>query len=129
MEPWCLDVERLAALDPRKLDCPQFVCAPFSLIGNAGSPQAISSLTPGSAVQIFDPILDSIEAVVLGDGGERYQEIVRILLGAGADRSIGDHDGVRPLEHAERLGFEALLRSATATWAIPPGSRLGWCGW
>jgi uncharacterized protein len=55
-----------------------------------------------------------LEAVVLGDGGERYQEIVRILLGAGADSSIGDHDGVTPLEHAERLGFDdlaSILRS------------------
>ena len=51
----------------------------------------------------------------LGDGGERRQEVARILLGAGADRSIGDHDGVTALEHAERLGFAeiaAILRSA-----------------
>ena len=56
-----------------------------------------------------------LEAVLLGDGGERHQEIVRILLEAGADPSIGDHDGVTPLEHAERLGFDELasiLRSA-----------------
>ena len=56
-----------------------------------------------------------LEAVILGDGGARHQEIVRILLDAGADASIGDHDGVTALEHAERLGFAeiaAILRSA-----------------
>ncbi len=56
-----------------------------------------------------------LEAVLLGNGGARHQEIVRILLGAGADASIGDRDGVTALEHAERLGFEeiaAILRSA-----------------
>jgi len=39
---------------------------------------------------------------------------VRILLDAGADPSIGDHDGVTALEHAERLGFDevaSILRS------------------
>ena len=45
-----------------------------------------------------------LEAVILGDGGERHQEIVRILLDAGADRSIADHDGVTALRHAEARG-------------------------
>ena len=41
-----------------------------------------------------------LEAVILGDGGEAHQEIVRILLAAGADPSIADGDGVTALEHA-----------------------------
>jgi len=49
-----------------------------------------------------------LEAVLLGDGGARHREIVRILLDSGADPSIGDRDGVTPLEHAERLGFDDL---------------------
>ncbi|MFL6165891.1 MAG: ankyrin repeat domain-containing protein [Ornithinibacter sp.] len=56
-----------------------------------------------------------LEAVILGDGGARHQEIVRILLAAGADPSIGDRDGVTAREHADRLGFgeiAAILRSA-----------------
>jgi ankyrin repeat protein len=43
-----------------------------------------------------------LEAVILGDGSTPYQDIVRTLLDAGADPSIGDHDGVIALEHARR---------------------------
>ena len=49
-----------------------------------------------------------LEAVILGDGSEPYQQIVGILLDAGADRSIGDHDGVTALEHAESKGQSAV---------------------
>lgn len=49
-----------------------------------------------------------LEAVLLGDGGPRHQEIVRILLAAGADRSIADRDGVTPLEHARRKGHTEI---------------------
>jgi ankyrin repeat protein len=51
-----------------------------------------------------------LEAVILGDGAEPYQRIVRILLDAGADRAIADRDGVTALEHAERMGFSELAR-------------------
>jgi ankyrin repeat protein len=54
-----------------------------------------------------------LEAVVLGDGGRAHQDVVRILLQAGADPEIADRDGVTPLEHAEERGFQriaALLR-------------------
>lgn len=49
-----------------------------------------------------------LEAVLLGDGRPAHQEVVRILLGAGADRSIPDADGVTALEHAERLGHDEI---------------------
>ncbi len=45
-----------------------------------------------------------LEAVILGDGGKNHQEIVRILLKAGADKSIADKDGVTALEHARSRG-------------------------
>lgn len=54
-----------------------------------------------------------LEAIILGDGGDDYVEIVRILLAAGADRTIADKDGVTPLQHAEQRGYDeiaALLR-------------------
>ena len=48
-----------------------------------------------------------MEAVILGDGGPVYQEIVGILVDAGA-KQIPDRDGVTPLEHARRLGFAEI---------------------
>jgi ankyrin repeat protein len=55
-----------------------------------------------------------LEAVILGDGGRRHQQIVRILLGAGADRSIADKDGVTALQHARAKGHTALVRILSA---------------
>lgn len=51
-----------------------------------------------------------LEAVILGDGSEPYREIVRVLLDAGADRTIADRDGVTPLQHAERQGYDEIAR-------------------
>lgn len=45
------------------------------------------------------------EAILLNDGGPRQQEVVRLLLEAGADPSIRDPQGRTALENAERLGF------------------------
>ena len=50
-----------------------------------------------------------LEAVVLGSGGPAHQEIVRLLVAAGADRSIGDNEGVTPLEHARAKGYAAIV--------------------
>lgn len=41
-----------------------------------------------------------MEAVVLGDGTERYQQIIKILLDNKADKYIPDFEGTTPLEHA-----------------------------
>ncbi len=49
-----------------------------------------------------------IEAVILGDGGKRHQEIVAILLEAGANPNFADRDGVTPLQHAQKLGFKEI---------------------
>ena len=45
-----------------------------------------------------------LEAVILGDGSARYQQIVQILLAAGADPAIADKDGVTALQHARNSG-------------------------
>jgi uncharacterized protein len=50
-----------------------------------------------------------LEAVILGDGGPAHQQIVRLLLDAGADPAIGDRDGVTPLEHARSSGYTGIV--------------------
>ncbi|CAH0120618.1 hypothetical protein PAE9249_03139 [Paenibacillus sp. CECT 9249] len=58
-----------------------------------------------------------LEAVILGDGGERHQNIVQLLLDHGADVNISDGDGVTPLQHAQKRGFtemESILKKAGA---------------
>ncbi|MEO6199713.1 MAG: ankyrin repeat domain-containing protein [Cryobacterium sp.] len=49
-----------------------------------------------------------LEAVILGDGGQPHQDIVRILLRAGADQSIADRDGVTALQHARSKGHTEI---------------------
>ena len=49
-----------------------------------------------------------IEAVILGDGGPNHVATVKALVEAGADISIGDRDGVTPLDHAEARGFKEI---------------------
>ncbi|MFD5422532.1 ankyrin repeat domain-containing protein [Streptomyces sp. NPDC127069] len=49
-----------------------------------------------------------LEAVILGDGGDRHEEVVRLLLAAGADPWLADSKGVTAYEHAARRGFDGL---------------------
>ncbi len=50
-----------------------------------------------------------IEAVILGDGGNRHVATVRALLDAGARRDIGDREGVTPLQHARARGYSEMV--------------------
>jgi ankyrin repeat protein len=49
-----------------------------------------------------------LEAVILGDGSAPYQEIVRLLVEHGADRSIRDSDGRTALDHAIGRGYKEI---------------------
>ena len=51
-----------------------------------------------------------LEAVILGDGGPTYQKIVELLLNGGADPTIGDNQGVTPLEHARARNMDEIAR-------------------
>lgn len=46
--------------------------------------------------------------MILGDGSGKYVDIVTTLLGAGADPSIADKNGVTALEHARDKGFDEI---------------------
>ncbi|WP_245662677.1 ankyrin repeat domain-containing protein [Nocardia vermiculata] len=48
------------------------------------------------------------EAIVYGDGSQRYQQVVTTLLDAGADPAIRDGSGRTALDNAERLGQTAV---------------------
>ncbi|WP_309244732.1 ankyrin repeat domain-containing protein [Cohnella silvisoli] len=50
-----------------------------------------------------------IEAVILGDGGPKHQQIVKLLLEHGADPNITDNDGVTPLSHAALRGYGEMI--------------------
>jgi ankyrin repeat protein len=49
-----------------------------------------------------------LEAIILGDGGARHTEVVRLLVASGADVNLADSNGVSPLAHARRRGFAAM---------------------
>jgi hypothetical protein len=51
-----------------------------------------------------------LEAVVYGDGSPPYQEMVRILLAAGADRGIRDAEGRTALDHAVSRGQQEVAQ-------------------
>nr|WP_036671702.1 ankyrin repeat domain-containing protein [Paenibacillus sp. HGF5] len=51
-----------------------------------------------------------LEAVILGDGSENYQRIVKLLLDHGADPELPDGNGVTPLQHARERGYQEIER-------------------
>ena len=58
-----------------------------------------------------------LEAIILGDGGPRYAEVVRLLVEAGANVNLADGQGVTPLAHAEKRNHSqiaAILKGAGA---------------
>ena len=51
-----------------------------------------------------------LEAVILGNGNRTYQEIVKILVNAGADKSISDDNNDTPLDHARMNNQEEVIK-------------------
>lgn len=49
-----------------------------------------------------------LEAIILGDGGPRHTEIVRLLVNAKADVNIPDGKGVTALQHARQRGYRDI---------------------
>ncbi|MCZ6667553.1 MAG: ankyrin repeat domain-containing protein [Gammaproteobacteria bacterium] len=51
-----------------------------------------------------------LEAIILGDGGPVYIEIVRLLIDAGADVSLSDSNNVSPMAHAMERGYTEIVK-------------------
>ena len=49
-----------------------------------------------------------MEAIVLSNGNETQQQVIRLLIEHDADVNIPDNDGVTPLEHARAHHFEEI---------------------
>ena len=58
-----------------------------------------------------------LEAVILGNGGPPYVEIVRLLIAARANVDLPDKDGVSSLSHARRRGYREIERLLVAAGA------------
>lgn len=54
-----------------------------------------------------------LEAVILGDGSEKYEKIIKLLLKHGASKDIADRDDMTVVEHAEKLGYKKIVRILT----------------
>jgi uncharacterized protein len=49
-----------------------------------------------------------LEAIILGGGDRGHTEVVRLLVEAGAEVNLADGDGVTPLAHARRQGYDEI---------------------
>ena len=50
-----------------------------------------------------------LEAIILGDGGSQHTEVVRLLVGAGANVNLADSKGTTPLAHARQGGYLQIM--------------------
>ncbi len=60
-----------------------------------------------------------IEAIVLGDGGDRHRQCVEALVSAGANVNLPDGEGARPLALARSRGYQAIAKILEAAGAHP----------
>lgn len=58
-----------------------------------------------------------LEAIILGNGGQRHTEVVRLLVAARADVNLADREGVSPLTHARQRGYGEIARILEAAGA------------
>ncbi|HGN1706022.1 TPA: ankyrin repeat domain-containing protein [Providencia rettgeri] len=50
-----------------------------------------------------------IEAIILGDGSDKYAQIVKLLIAGGADVNLADGKGMSPLALAKSKGYHNLI--------------------
>ena len=62
------------------------------------------------------------EAIILGDGGQRYLDTVRVLVAGGADvELVSERDGIAPIDHARAGCHETIAATLGAALARTPG--------
>jgi ankyrin repeat protein len=77
-----------------------------------GNPEAITLLIKaGSKLDHANSLgwTAIIESIVLGDGGPRHQASLKLLLDAGADRTIRDRQGQLPIDLARERGYDEMV--------------------
>lgn len=60
-----------------------------------------------------------IEAIVLGNGGPRHQDVVQHLVNAGADLNLGDGRDIKPLSLARHGGYTEIAKILEKAGAKP----------
>lgn len=58
-----------------------------------------------------------LEAIILNNGGEKQQQVIKMLIEHGADVNIADKNNITPLKHAEKKGYtkiQQILKNAGA---------------
>ncbi|WP_410788618.1 ankyrin repeat domain-containing protein [Kribbella sp. C-35] len=58
-----------------------------------------------------------LEAIILGKGTQQWQDIVKILVDAGANPNLADAEGVSPLRHAESRAYDEIAKTLRAAGA------------
>ena len=58
-----------------------------------------------------------LEAIILGDGGSRHTEVVRLLVEAGANVNLPDSNGIMPLTHARQRSYGPIMEILSAAGA------------
>jgi uncharacterized protein len=51
-----------------------------------------------------------LEAIILGDGGKRHTEVVRLLVDSGEDVNLPYKDGATPLAHAKSKSYTGIIK-------------------
>ncbi|MBB4019864.1 ankyrin repeat domain-containing protein [Chelatococcus sp. GW1] len=76
-----------------------------------------TALIPAAERGHVETVRTLLEAIILGDGGQCHQQIVQLLVDAGARVDLADRDGVTPRAHALSRDYAEIERILVAAGA------------